>query len=437
MTETTLANPGLAGITGDVRDEFRRRHGDSWPDRALIAAAGSVLSIPKVAPASSFVLHAPLELLARAGLLTSVEPASRQAARERIAWLVATYEAAGDPVEPPGPVSVDSVASTTAGGSLDEVAAQLVAALAAGDLDAVDRFATLLGANATPLDLRRLLAGALVPSLAAAGHSSILLYLFPRIASAHAVRSDLVRGPARELARHPDWRLHWFDHSEDVPPTTDRSLVDALLSVPVLGSPGSDFIYPVMNQAEASGIAADLLSGPIAGPIDVTAARQSITRVAAWSMLQESSNHAPYGWTHCLTMAQAVMGLAGDGVAPRTALAAAGTYVTGFRAALGERSLDPEWRPEAPETTDLVEALAAGPQAAAATTWHAPDSQLGAIVTELATHAALHHDAHLVKYTLACFDAAADDPSHRRLYLAAAASLAAWWRAQPTDGFFA
>jgi len=37
----------------------------------------------------------------------------------------------------------------------------------------------------------------------------------------------------------------------------------------------------------------------------------------------------------------------------------------------------------------------------------------------------------LVKYTLACFDAAAADLSHRRLYLSAAASLSAWWAQQP------
>ena len=32
-----------------------------------------------------------------------------------------------------------------------------------------------------------------------------------------------------------------------------------------------------------------------------------------------------------------------------------------------------------------------------------------------------------MKYTLACLDAAAADPRHRRLFLAAAASLVGWW----------
>ena len=49
------------------------------------------------------------------------------------------------------------------------------------------------------------------------------------------------------------------------------------------------------------------------------------------------------------------------------------------------------------------------------------------IVSQLATRASVQRDAHLVKYTLACLDAAAADPPQRRLYLAAAASLVAWW----------
>ena len=61
--------------------------------------------------------------------------------------------------------------------------------------------------------------------------------------------------------------------------------------------------------------------------------------------------------------------------------------------------------------------------------WCAPDEQLADIVTDIATAAAVHHDAHLVKYTLACLDAAAADPPERRLYVAAAASLVAWWAA--------
>ena len=42
----------------------------------------------------------------------------------------------------------------------------------------------------------------------------------------------------------------------------------------------------------------------------------------------------------------------------------------------------------------------------------------------------------LLPMTVNDLDAAADDPSQRHLYLAAAASLSGWWNQQPNDGFF-
>jgi hypothetical protein len=99
----------------------------------------------------------------------------------------------------------------------------------------------------------------------------------------------------------------------------------------------------------------------------------------------------------------------------------------GFRAGLGTVTLDPEWRPPRPSTRALADAIAAGPADAAAYVWHSSEDARVAITTELVTRSAVHHDAHLVKYTHACLDAAADEPAARRLYLAAAASLSAWW----------
>ena len=130
-------------------------------------------------------------------------------------------------------------------------------------------------------------------------------------------------------------------------------------------------------------------------------------------------------------MPQAVMGIAGDGVDVPRATAVAATYVVGFRAALGQRALDPNWIPMAVPHTDFAEARGDGPEPAAAFVWHTPDAELPAIVADLAGYVSAHHDAHLVKYTLACFDAAANDPSYRRLYLAAAASLSGWWAQHP------
>ena len=409
----------------DARHAYFAQGVDSWTDRRLAAEVAVVVAVPKEAPADSFVLHAPLELLARVGLLRAVRPDAREQARQRLVWLAASYAAAGPPVErtPPAEHLEPS-----------EAAARLVPALAAGDLDEVDHYAEALGRRATPEELRTLLAEPVAASLAAAAHGSILLYLLPRVAPRGEVTGAVLRGPARELARMPQWRLHWFEDPDE--PIAGTPLADALLDVPTLGVPGSTFIYPIMNQAEESGLAAKLLADVLGADPDPAAARRELARVAAWSMLEEPPDYAPYGWSHCLTMPQAVLGLAGRGTTPRTAVAVAATHVVGFRAALGSRALDGDWRPEAPATADLAEAIEAGPAQAAAAAWHAADADLDGVVTELATRASLHHDAHLVKYTLACFDAGADDPDQRRLYLASAASLSAHWAAQPADGFF-
>ena len=397
------------------------RMGDT---RELITSAAEVISVPKAAPADSFILHAPLELLARTLLLERARPSAKARARARIEWVAATYESAGEPAAPPQPVHVSGP---------DDAIDRFVAALGAGELDDVDRLATWLGAHVPAIDLRRALAGPVAASLAAAAHASILLYLLPRVAGPDDRLGSLLRGPARELARHPDWQLRWFEDPDPDEPASP-SLVDALLDVPVLGLPGSDFIFPIMSQAEDSGIAPKLLAGLTSD--DPHAARRDLSRIAALSMLQEPPDFAPYGWSHCLTMPQAVIALADHGSDPRTAVAVAATHVVGFRAALGHNEVRTDYAPEHLATIDIAEAIDESREHAASVAWYAAPSDLDDIVTELATRASVHHDAHLAKYTQACFDAADADPDHRRLYLAAAASLSSWWAQQPPDGLF-
>jgi len=407
-------------------------------DAELVAGAGRVLAHPKVAPADSFVLHAPLELMARAALLPKARPDGREAARLRIVELAVAYESAGDELDEPQPLASSEVSG-------EVLAGRLAAALAAGDLDDVDRIATALAVTVAPARLASWLAASVVTSLGAAAHGSILLDLLARD-PAGTVDGRVIRGGLREIGRHPDWQLSWFDDPELAAPdaaglgatSSDGGAevwADALVDVPLLGVPGSTFIYPLMHQAEASGAAVACLAPALAraltegaGRPDVRAARRELAAVAAWSMLQEGPEHAPYGWSHCLTMPQSVLALAGS-VEPPVALAVAATHVLGFRAALATGPLDPAHTPVGPALDDLGEALDEGREAAAATVWHASPAAVDAIVATLATNAAGHEDAHLVKYTLACFDAAAADPGRARLFLAAAASLAAWWRA--------
>jgi hypothetical protein len=386
-------------------------------DADLVAGVGEVLAVPRHDPADSFVLHAPLELVARAALLPHVRPERREDARRRITEIADGFTAFGPPVATPNADEFDSPAVA---------ADRLVAVIDRGELDDVDRVARWLGRVATPDELRMLLSDAVVPRLAAAAHAPIFLYQLPRIAPRGEVTGELLRGLARELARAPEWRLHWIDASPGGPAASGDELFAALASTPQRPpEPGATpFIHPLMSRVDEGGTAAALLATvTTAGPVPERA--RAIQRAAAWSMLLEPDDHAPYGWSHCLTMSQAVLGVAGP-VASHTALAIAATYVVGFRFSLARVPLVPELAADDPGVP-LADALTGPPAVAAAAAWHLPEARWPELAGELATRASVHHDAHLVKYTLACLDAAAADPAHRRLYLAAAASLVGWW----------
>ena len=127
--------------------------------------------------------------------------------------------------------------------------------------------------------------------------------------------------------------------------------------------PGSAFIYPLMSQVERLGIATDLLAEPTRGvPFDAGA--RVILRVAAWSMLQEPAEHAPYGWSHCLTMPQAVLAVAAVVHQPLRGARDRGDLrrrISARRWLLNP--LDPSWTPIAPDI-DLPRALEEDPASA-------------------------------------------------------------------------
>jgi hypothetical protein len=389
---------------------------DGCSDADLVAGVGDALAEPRAASADSFVLHSALELLARAALLPFIDPGERPRARARFGELSAQFRAFGQPVAPPATAAFDSV---------PHAASRLIEALARGELDDIDTAADWLGRHATPMQLRATLADALVPSLAAAAHAPIFLYLFARVAPRGETTGRLLRQLARELGRHPSWTMTWFRARAEGETADADAITAALVDVPRLPEPVSTFIHPLMSRIDDADHAARWLDGVTCGaPIDERA--KAVLRVAAWSMVGEPTHHAPYGWSHCLTMPQAVLGIAGSCTDPSIALAVAATHVAGFRT-LADGPIRTQF--DAPDPgVPITEAIGAGPYIAAAAAWHGDHR---AVQCALATHASTHHDAHLVKYTLACLDAAADDPSSRPLFLAAAASLAGWWATTP------
>jgi hypothetical protein len=373
---------------------------DGWSDAQLADTCAAAIVLPKMANTSSFVLHAPLELAARFLLLPHVDPCARSDARRRIAAIAARYAAMGDEVLSPTRSFHDSNQATQT----------LLQSLDRGDVAAADTAIGFLQNHQHTATLCNALADAVAPRLGAAAHAPILLSLLPRITSALPHAAGLLRAPIRTLAAQFASQLNWHRRATTSGAQQGSAqdamlyLHNALLNPPHVAS-SSAMIAPTLLSVEKSGEAQRLL-GPISGLLTVQQARQVLLRVAAYAMLGDDAASAAYGWSHCLTLPQAILTNAHASADPNARMLIAATHVLAFRATLSNTRI----------AADMPPPLA-------------PAEALN-MRTQLASFAATHEDAHLVKYTLACFDAARDDPEAEPLFLAAAAHLGEWWRAR-------
>src|SRR5579859_3910637 len=389
-------------------------------DRDLVDAVAAAITPPKVAASSSFVLHAPMELIARTRLLKLAPPAARPEGRRRIAEIATRYVASGPEVEP---------ARRTYAGAASALAA-LTGAIPAGDAEEADGAIVWLLDHASRSALLAGIADAVIPALGAAAHAPILLAMFLRSPELGEAYGALLRAPVRYLTLQGAARLTWPTRAAVSPMTGCGDLFDALLSPPHVDLP-SMFIAPTMLAVEAGAFAERLLAAPTQS-LCLEDAERALLRLAAGSMLQDDPRHAPYGWTHCLTMPQGVLTLATVAKDRRAAIRVAAAQVLGFRATLGSADLEPGRPLPPPAATELA---GASPTEAASIAFETAAEEAGLLRAVLAAHAVGHVDAHLAKYTLACFDAADRDSEAAPLYLAAAAYLGAWWDANPDAGF--
>lgn len=405
----------------DADDEWAKSPVSGLSDAALAEAVAAAIAGPKIDADTSFLTHAPLELAARAALLPMVAPAARDQARRRIAAIAARYATEG---EEAGLVERSYPDAQAAIGSLR-------AAMREGDADEVDAALLFLIPRVPVLDLRRALAKEIMPTLGAAAHVPIFLAELPRLEARLPNAAALLRAPLRMLTKETQLQLTWHERAVAGNPVGDEgeALFETLLAPAPVRSP-SLYIAPTMLAVEADGYAGRMLADVTAN-LSLEAARRAILRIGALSMLQDDPEHASYGWSHALTMPQGVLSCA-DAVEDKTMLVrVAATHALGFRATLSKARLrnEPPPRPKSDELFNVAPIDAAG------AVYHADEARIAAIKTDLATRAATHGDAHLAKYTLASFDAAARDPEASRLFLAAAAYLGAWWDAHPGASF--
>ena len=171
-------------------------------DGVLLQAVAASIAKPKVQINSSFVLHAPLELLARAWLLRQVPPDLRDGARRRIGEIAVRYT-----MEGPEIASRPKRYLTA-----DRALRGLSDALQAGDADAVDGTLLFLLPRTSVTHLRGALVDEVLPCLGAAAHAPILLMMLTRAEGALSGMGALLRSPLRAIALQVEKRLTWMDN---------------------------------------------------------------------------------------------------------------------------------------------------------------------------------------------------------------------------------
>lgn len=421
----------LSGIDPkNLVDEYERRGLNAIDDAELCRQAAAIISRPPKG-GGSFSLHAPLELLARYGLLPLVDPQERMLARLQLVASATSFEAFT-----PG---ADSPPKIAAFNNPSDAKAEFANVFEKKDPDGLEAVVLQYAAQYGAASLVQLLSPHALPTLTGASHSHIGLWLMLR----HGRTSDngdaaLMRAAARALAGGPKSRLKSFsgmDIEGNKPLAQDPAQIEKDIFTKLLAPTRGKQAYGSMNTLVSAGEATgnpDRLFGEFI-KYDLTneqmdAAFRAILRICAHNMLQHDRQFAKFGWSHCLTLPQAACGLSSLNMNRKLALATALVWITAYRSVLSDHDLDSKWTPEKLKgSASLKEALQTSPNAAAARVWHAEADELPQIKQTLATQASIRTDQHLIKYTRACLDMVSFDPQFEKLYLAAAAHLCGLW----------
>jgi hypothetical protein len=414
-------------------DECKGRALRELSDAELFDQVCRIVARPPVRGLTSFTLHAPLEVMARYGLMRLVEPSDRELARLQMVASAAVYGHQVDLMPPPTRVYSFPDANTAAG--------ELASTFACGDADGVEAMVLSIALQFGTKSLVNLLTPLALPTLTGASHSHIGLWLLLRHAEPAGVEdASLLRAAARALAGDPTGQMKSFQgmsiegtrHLRTAPEQVCEEILDKLAD-PAKGTLGGQSIRELVEAGEKTGnvdtLFGDFIRHDLSQP-QIDAAFRAVLRVSARSMLQDDLEQAKFGWSHCLNLPQSAFGLSSVTTNRKLALAAALVWTVAYRSVLSDRALDLGWHPQPIKDAGVLEALQTSPAAAASRVWHAPDSELSAIRRILVTEASIRNDIHLVKYTRACLDMGAFDPKHVRLYLAAAAHLCAVWMAE-------
>ena len=431
--EQGSANP-LAGIEPqEVVKTYRDRGLGRLSDAELYWAVAAIVARPDARltqKTTSFVLHAPLELMARYSLLPSLTATNRELARLQMVASAAFYAAGTRPLPD---LEVEPAFSKRV-----EAKAAWHAASRSGNADLAEATAMRFGRQFGLLPLVAELTPGILVTKNGACHGHIGLWQ----SLTHGFRQSpdqllLLRAAVRLMADNPDGTLQSFNamalqagpELKKTPEQLGKAVTERLLDLPTWQGSRPGGIRGSLRAFEPKNLVEDVFGDVVHHRLtaeQVGAAFKALLRVCALTMIQDTPRRAQFEWTHSLTLSQAAFGLATMGFAPRLCLAAALVWTTNFRHCFGTLRPEPGWEPKR-FSGSLEKALISSPREAAAKVWHAGREDYVGMAREMANVVAVRNDQHLVKYTRTCFDMMVADHEYDRLYLAAAAYFCARW----------
>jgi len=348
----------------NVVDEYRNRALRELSDAEIFDQICAIVARPRVRGLTSFTLHAPLEVMARYGLMRFVEPSDRELARLQMVASAAVYGHQVDLMPAPARVYPFPDANTAAG--------ELTSAFTSGDADGMETLVLSVASQFGTKSLVNLLTPLALPTLTGASHSHIGLWLLLRHAEPAGVENaSLLRAAVRALAADPTGQMKSFQgmsiegtqRLKTPPEQVCKETLDKLAN-PAKGTLGGQSIRELVEAGEKTGnvdtLFGDFIHHDLSQP-QIDAAFRAVLRVSAHSMLQHDLEQAKFGWSHCLTLPQSAFGLSSVTTDRKLALAAALVWIMAYRSVLSDRALDLSWHPQPIKDASVLEALQTSP----------------------------------------------------------------------------
>jgi hypothetical protein len=281
----------IGGIDpNNVVDAYKDRALGELSDVEIYDQVCPIVARPPVRGLTSFTLHAPLELMARYGLMRLVEPSDRELSRLQ---MVASAAAYGHQVGlMPVPARVHSFPDA------NTAAEELASTFTSGDADGMEALVLSVASQFGTKSLMNLLTPLALPTLTGASHSHIGLWLLLRHAEPAGVEdASLLRAAARALAADPTGQMKSFQgmsiegtqHLKTPPEQVCEEILDKLAD-PAKGTLGGQSIRELVEAGEKTGnvdtLFEDFIRHDLSQP-QIDAAFRAVLRVSAHSMLQD------------------------------------------------------------------------------------------------------------------------------------------------------